>query len=99
MKRRTAILGVLALIALVAGVFWWRADRSRTPIVVTLYGNVDLRQVDLPFYGNDRIAAVLAEEGDRVHSGDVLARLDTSRLIHEVAQAEANVAAQRAVVE
>jgi HlyD family secretion protein len=99
MRRTTAIIGGLALVALVAGALCWRAYPSRTRTVLTLYGNVDLRQVDLPFYGEQRIAAVLVQEGERVHRGDVLARLDTSRLMPEVMQAEANVAAQRAVVE
>jgi HlyD family secretion protein len=60
---------------------------------------VDLRQVQVAFNNNERIVAVLAQEGDRVHRGQVLARLDTSRLEPQVAQAEAQVAAQREVVE
>ena len=55
--------------------------------------------MDLAFNGSERIAAVDAQEGDRVHKGEVLARLDTRRLEPQVAQAEAQVAAQRAVVE
>ena len=47
------------------------------------------------FNDSERIAAVLVQEGDRVHKGEVLARLDTSRLEPQVAQAEAQVAAQR----
>ncbi len=66
---------------------------------VVLYGNVDLRQVDLSFNGSDRIAAVLVEEGERVKKGQVLARLDTSRLEPEAAQAQAAVAAQGAAVD
>jgi HlyD family secretion protein len=77
----------------------WRLMRPHaTPSGLTLYGNVDLRQVDLPFNGTERIAAVLAQEGDRVHAGQVLARLDTSRLAPQVAEAAAKVAAQQAVV-
>jgi HlyD family secretion protein len=57
-----------------------------------------LRQVALPFNNNERIAAVLAQEGDRVHKGEVLARLDTSRLKPQVDQAASLVAAQRATV-
>ena len=53
-----------------------------------LHGNVDLRQVNLPFNNNERIAAELVQEGDRVHKGQVLARLDTSRLEPQVAQNE-----------
>jgi HlyD family secretion protein len=64
-----------------------------------LHGNVDLRQVALAFNNNERIAAVLVQEGDRVQQGQLLARLDTSRLEPQVAQQAAQVAAQRAVVE
>ena len=60
---------------------------------------MDLRQVALPFNNSERIADVLVQEGDRVRRGQVLARLDTRRLEPQVAQAEAQVAAQRQVVD
>jgi HlyD family secretion protein len=41
---------------------------------------------------------VLVQEDDRVQRGQVLTRLDTSRLEPQVAQAVARVAAQRQVV-
>src|ERR1700732_405183 len=97
MRRALTIAAVLA-IAGAAG-FWWYSHRIAVPTELTLYGNVDLRQVDLAFNGSERIAAVDVQEGDRVHVGEVLARLDTSRIAPQVAQAEAQVAAQRAVVE
>ena len=59
---------------------------------------MDLRQVALAFNNSERISAVLVQEGDRVHQGQTLARLDTSRLQPLTAQAEAQVAAQRQVV-
>jgi HlyD family secretion protein len=97
MQRVLTIAAVLA-IAGAAG-FWWFTHRSGAPTELTLYGNVDLRQVDLAFNGSERIAAVDVQEGDRVHQGEILARLDTRRLEPQVAQAEAQVAGQRAVVE
>jgi HlyD family secretion protein len=63
-----------------------------------LYGNVDLRQVELAFNNSERIAEVLVQEGDRVTRGQVLARLDTSRLKAQEATAEATVQGQQAVV-
>jgi len=98
MSRRPLILGAFTLILIVAGTLWWSAQHNQKLSVLTLYGNVDLRKVDLPFNGSQRIASVLVQEGDEVHRGQVLARLDTSRLIPEVAQAGAEVAAQTAVV-
>jgi membrane fusion protein PltH len=96
--RRILITASVLAIAGAAG-FWWVTHRGAAPTELTLYGNVDLRQVDLAFNGSERIAAINAQEGDRVHQGEVLARLDTRRLEPQVAQAEAQVAAQRAVVE
>jgi HlyD family secretion protein len=65
---------------------------------LTLYGDVDLRQVQLSFNNSERIAAVLVQEGDRVKQGQLLARLDTARLEPQLAQAEAQAAAQLQVV-
>jgi HlyD family secretion protein len=87
------------LLALFIGSAWWFVHRRGVPQALTLYGNVDLRQVELPFNGSERIAAVLAQEGDHVEQGQLLARLDTGRLEPQVAQAQAQVAAQRAVVQ
>jgi len=66
---------------------------------LVLYGNVDLRQVDLAFNNSERIAEVLVQEGDRVKRGQMLARLDTDRLKPEAAEAEAEAEAQQAVVQ
>jgi len=66
---------------------------------LVLYGNVDLRQVELAFNNSERIAEVLVEEGTKVTRGQVLARLDTSRLKPQTATAQALVEAQEAVVE
>src|SRR5215470_13434724 len=99
MSRRSLIVGALALILIAASTLWWRAQHNQTPSLLTLYGNVDLREVDLPFNGSERIASVLVQEGDEVHRGQVLARLETSRLIPEVAQAEARVQQTRKAYE
>jgi HlyD family secretion protein len=64
-----------------------------------LFGNVDLRQVDLSFNDSERIAEVLVQEGDKVTRGEILARLDTSRLRPEAATAQAVLEAQQAVVD
>src|SRR6185312_986095 len=98
MKRKILVVA-LAAIVIAGGIAYWLMRPSNTPKDIIVYGNVDLRQVDLPFNGTERIAAVLVQEGDRVHQGQVLARLDTSRLMPQVAQAKAQFAAQQAVVD
>jgi len=65
---------------------------------LTLHGNVDIRDAQLAFFGQERIAEVLVEEGDRVAAGQPLARQRTERLQAEIAGAEARIAAQQALL-
>jgi len=95
--KKGLLIGLLAVI--VAGVVWWLARPRKAPAELVLYGNIDLRQVELAFNDSERIAEVLVQEGDRVRHGQVLARLDTTRLKPQVAETEATAAAQRAAVE
>jgi len=97
MKNRIIALGFVALA--IAGVAWWLTHRHDGSREIVLYGNVDLRQVDLAFNGSQRIVKVLVQEGDRVRKGQVLALLDTSRLTPQLDQAEAQADAQAAVVQ
>jgi HlyD family secretion protein len=98
MKRVALVMLVLAGAGTAAARAWWHTHDRPTESELALYGNVDLRQVQLAFNNSERIAAVLVQEGDRVRPGQVLARLDTSRLEPQVAQAVAQAAAQRQVV-
>jgi HlyD family secretion protein len=98
MKRALLFLVFVAIVGTVVYLFW-REEHTRKPSThLVLYGNVDLRQVDLAFNNNERIAEVLVQEGDRVKKGQLVAKLDTSRLEPQIAQLEAQVAAQKAVV-
>jgi HlyD family secretion protein len=95
------ISGLVILAAIAAGFglgrIWRTPDKNENRLV--LYGNVDLRQVDLAFNDSERIAEVLVQEGAKVTRGQVLARLDTSRLKPQTATAEAVVDAQQAIVD
>jgi HlyD family secretion protein len=93
------LIVVLLVIAVAAGGWWWHSHPAAAEGVLTLYGNIDFRQASIPFNGSERIAEVLVEEGAVVKQGQVLARLDTSRLLPQLAQTEAAVAAQKAAVE
>lgn len=97
MPKRIIPLVVVAV--LVVGLLgYWIFGRDQDTTHIVLQGNVDLRQVELPFNDSERIAEVLVDEGMKVKAGQVLARLDTGRLLPRVAQAEARAAAQREVL-
>jgi HlyD family secretion protein len=93
------IAGGIVVVLIVALALWWTLGRHHQRTELALYGNVDLRQVELPFNGSERIAAVLVQEGDRVRQGQLLARLETGRLAPQVARAEADVAVQQQAVD
>ncbi|MBS0419273.1 MAG: efflux RND transporter periplasmic adaptor subunit [Proteobacteria bacterium] len=96
-KARLSILFVAAAAAIAVAV-WWLAGRHKSAGSLVLYGNVDLRQADLPFNASERVTEVLVQEGDHVKAGQVMARLDPTRMQPQVAKAEAEVAAQQEVV-
>ena len=93
------IIPVVLLVVAAAALAWWLTHRHASSNDIVLYGNIDLREVDLAFNDSQRVASVLVHEGDHVRKGQVLAQLDTSRLQPQLAQAEAQAAAQQAVVE
>ena len=95
-KTRWMVLAGVLLAAL--GGVWWLADGHQGPKAIVLYGNVDLRQADLPFNASERVTEVLVQEGDHVKLGQVMARLDPTRIAPQVAKAEADVAAAQQVV-
>lgn len=100
--RRLRLGGLFALalgLSLVAGrvLGLWSDDAAAEGL--RLYGNVEIREVELGFRIGGRIAAVLADEGDRVAPGEVLARLDTRPLQDRLAGADARLAAAAARVE
>jgi HlyD family secretion protein len=96
MKKLLIPIAVLALAGIACAVYALRKPAADDRIV--LYGNVDLRQVALAFKDSDRIARVLAQEGERVRTGQVLAELDTVTLALRVSQAQAQEQAQAQVL-
>ena len=100
MRRRLILL--LAMLLLGAAAAWWfdlpaylgwRGDQSAR---LTLYGNVDIRQVQLGFRVNGRVAEMKFDEGDAIEPGDLLARLDAKPYEDAVQAAKAQADAQRA---
>jgi HlyD family secretion protein len=98
-NRVRALIGVFG-IAIVAGLvwFWFIHHGAGAKGRLVLYGNVDIRQVQLAFNDSERITALLVKEGDRVQAGQLLATLDSRRFEAAFANSEAKVAAQEQAV-
>jgi HlyD family secretion protein len=94
------VIVAVAAAAVGAGLYaWWSewngSEETRT---VTVYGNIEIRDAQLAFNGEEHIAEVLVEEGDLVEPGQVVARLQTDRLIAEIDRAQADIRTQAEVV-
>ena len=77
MKRSVVFFTIIALlcaaiIVLLVAVF----RTSKNPNEITLYGNVDVRQVDIGFRVAGLVEKLFFEEGDRVKEGELLTTLN-----------------------
>ena len=91
------IIPILILAAVIAGaVHWQRNDVPATDQQLILYGNIDVRVVNLSFETSGRVLDIAVEEGDRVVAGQRLATLDATRLELSRDAAQAQVKALQA---
>ncbi len=97
MKRKILLLLLLAGVLLIAGsaIWYFKYSRNSQSDVLTVYGNVDIRQVQLAFNGAERIESLLVREGEAVKKGQLLATLDTVRLSANLDLQQAQVASQQ----
>jgi HlyD family secretion protein len=88
---------IIALIAIAGGLAWLGEQRlSAAPDPGTLYGNVEIRQVDLSFNAEGTVTALSKREGDPVRKDDVIATLDPATYQSAVDLSEARRDAAKA---
>ena len=89
------IILILVVLACAAGGGWWLYEGKRQPSdLLTLYGNVDIRQVEVGFRVGGRITELFKEEGEVVKTGERLARLDAKPYEDVFNQAAAQLSMQ-----
>ncbi|MCE9905687.1 secretion protein HlyD [Hafnia paralvei] len=93
-KKLIGIVAVLVIVALALGGFYYY--RSHEDRGLTLYGNVDIRTVNLGFRVGGRLASLDVDEGDTVTRGMLLGKLDDAPFVNSLNEAKANVAAAQA---
>lgn len=93
MKR--VVLVLLLLMAVVSAVAWFKRpvpDGGE----LALYGNVEIRQVNLGFNVEGRLSSMALEEGEQVKTGQVVATMDTGYMQDAVTIADGRVASAEA---
>lgn len=88
MKR---IIFIVAAALLLLVLIFLYLQKHKEDGYLTLYGNVDVRQVDLGFRISGRVAKMPFEEGDLVEEGALMGTLDTDPYLAQVSQAQAVV--------
>lgn len=89
MKRIILVLAILLLVVVIFFIFDL-SNKKKNNHELLLYGNVDVRQVDIGFRVAGQVEELCFEEGDLVVKGQLLAKLDKTPYNHEVVQAAAN---------
>ena len=100
-NKKIIVILLIVIVVLGFGSYMYREKSAEREAAcrLTLKGNVDLREVSLAFRNSDRISEMYVEEGDQVTKGQVLARLETEDLMHQIAVTKANIGAQEAQVD
>jgi HlyD family secretion protein len=92
MKRYTITVLILTIVCALSFYIYIRYIQSeKNAHELVLYGNVDVRQVDISFRVAGQVTELLFEEGDVVTKGSLMAVLDKSPYDDQARQAAANV--------
>ncbi|MFI5412019.1 HlyD family secretion protein [Kaistia sp. UC242_56] len=99
-KRNWLIVGLLVVLAGIAFYAWQRSNDGALPAgIASANGRIEAVEIDISAKSPGRIKEILAEEGDFVKAGDVLARMDTAQLQAKRREAEAQLQRSRIAVD
>ena len=99
-KNRLMLIAAAGALIVASGVAWSYVNQTaHEKAHLELYGNVDVRQVDLSFKIGGRLAAANFEEGDTIKAGDVVASLEKADFEDQVQLAQAAVDSRAALLE
>lgn len=96
MKKRFLLGIILLSVSAFSAWYYFHETVAEETDQITLYGNVDLRQVNLAFQVSGQIREMLVTEGSEVKPGQELAVIDSTRYQAKLDSAKANVSALQA---
>jgi HlyD family secretion protein len=94
-KPLSMIIPLVLLAGFGAWLLYTRSSREHSELP-QLFGNVDIREVNLGFRVFGRLAEVLFDEGDPVKAGEIVARLDDEPYRREVDEARGQLGSLKA---
>jgi HlyD family secretion protein len=101
MKKRIPFILILILI-LGAGIYaktrFAQEDGNSRATGVKIYGTVAIRDLSLAFTEQERISAILVEEGEAVSAGQLLAQLRSDKIETAITEARARIGAEAATL-
>jgi HlyD family secretion protein len=100
MQKKFVIIAVLLVVlaAIAYGAYRFMAGGQGDASQIVLYGNVDIRQVQLAFNASGRVESLPLQEGDRAKAGQAVGKLEDERYRALAAQAKSQVAAKEQTV-
>lgn len=84
-KRRSVIILIIVILIAAAGGYYYQSMQSPS---LALYGNVDVRTVNLSFRVGGKLASLDVDEGAKVTSGQQLGKLDDAPYINALNKAK-----------
>lgn len=94
MKKKILVVIILIIAAIFA--FILINSKKQPQNELELFGNIEIRQVDLGFRIEGKVSKMLAEEGDSVKKGQLLAQLDDVTYKASYAKSVAEIALNKA---
>ena len=91
MKNKFLIM-IAVITAVISCLWFFLKPAAKDPTLVTLYGNVDIRQFDIGFQVPGQITKMYFEEGDTIREGSLVAEIDAADYKLQEAKSESEVA-------
>lgn len=99
MKKKALIVAVLTAVVAAAAIYYFTRHGGEESGTIRVSGNIEVTAVELSFKIPGRVRERLVDEGETVRQGQIVARLDSEDLVHEVEGRQAEVQAARAALD